>query len=365
MLASKEEGITTASCSEESTIEQDNQRSSVKSKFAYLTPKKETPAEVEVEKVMEDVQTNASDDSTIKQQEEALDEYSFMLQKDIVEIKLQEISSILGEEDKQMDVLNEELQVVTSKSKYEEQFEGALKDLMEEVQMESLPKKFQDKLVASSMIHHQLHPPRILLEVEIPPDIVFKDQLEEIFVAQPIKETLISEHMLMDFHKDAWFMQRDEQDVELFEGALNLFQEERVSGNQHVMNAQGIVHHQWRPPRAADVFSSYDEMVENEQESPFEHEKQQVISFLALNPNFESYYEFDYGDLGRTTCIWFDHGPDELPQLLILHQVLIEYDSCKVRDYLSEVKGKFARLQTMTNALLLLHSLRYHVRSCI
>lgn len=73
----------------------------------------------------------------------------------------------------------------------------------------------------------------------------------------------------------------------------------------------------------------------------------------------------DYGGLGKTTCIWIDHGLDELPQLIILHEVLIEYESCKVRDCLSEFKDKYARLRSVTNALLLLHSLRNHVVSCI
>lgn len=46
-LASNEEGITTTSCSEESTIERDNQHNLVKRKFAYLIPRKGTPIEVE------------------------------------------------------------------------------------------------------------------------------------------------------------------------------------------------------------------------------------------------------------------------------------------------------------------------------
>lgn len=47
-LASKEEGITMTSCSEEGTIEHDNQSNSVKSKIAYLMPRKETPTEVDL-----------------------------------------------------------------------------------------------------------------------------------------------------------------------------------------------------------------------------------------------------------------------------------------------------------------------------
>lgn len=44
-------------------------------------------------------------------------------------------------------------------------FKGALKDLMEEVQGESLSTLFQDKQVlARGMIHHQLQPPKALLD---------------------------------------------------------------------------------------------------------------------------------------------------------------------------------------------------------
>lgn len=73
-LASNEEGITATSCSEESTIEQDNQHNSVKSKFAYLMSRKEAPIEVEFEKATKDAQTNASNVSTVKQEEMLLDE---------------------------------------------------------------------------------------------------------------------------------------------------------------------------------------------------------------------------------------------------------------------------------------------------
>lgn len=72
---------------------------------------------------------------------------------------MQEISNNTLEEDHQVDMLNEELRIIISEPKYEEQFEGALKDdvtiilfegalkdLMEEVQMESLPKIFQERI---------------------------------------------------------------------------------------------------------------------------------------------------------------------------------------------------------------------------
>ena len=56
-------------------------------------------------------------------------------------------------------------------------------------------------------------------------------------------------------------------------------------------------------------------------------ETYQVVSFLASNvEKFESYY-FDYGGLGKKTCIWIDHGPHELPQLLVLHDNFREFES--------------------------------------
>lgn len=122
--------------------------------------------------------------------------------------------------------------------------------------------------------------------------------------------------------------------------------------NLHISDASGMIHHQLQPP---------DEAVDDTQEFLPTHGNHQIISFLA--PEFES-YEFDYGNLGRT-CLWIDHGPDELPQLLIFPKVLLEFEICITKDYFPKFKDNFARLQTMTNALLLLHIPRNHVRSCI
>lgn len=81
-LASNEEGITATSCSEENTIDWDHQHNSIKRKFAYLMSRKQTLPEVEVDKEIEYDQTNASNDSTIKQEEMPLDDevHSCMLQ---------------------------------------------------------------------------------------------------------------------------------------------------------------------------------------------------------------------------------------------------------------------------------------------
>lgn len=158
-LVSKEEGITTTSNSEDSTIEHNNQCNTIERKFAYLIPDKEAPVKTEdVQAIKDQCVELAFKEKSKLQEEEFLNEYTFMLQREILENELQEISSILGEEDKQMDMLNEELQIITSEPKYEEQFEGALKDiivamlvkgalkcLMEEAQKGSLPMLSQDK----------------------------------------------------------------------------------------------------------------------------------------------------------------------------------------------------------------------------
>lgn len=164
--------------------------------------------------------------------------------------------------------------------------------------------------------------------------------------------------MLMKSHKDAWFMQDVSmkiKNVKLFKGALSLFQEEIPNQDQHTVNACGIVHHQWRPPEVAGDLTS-DNAV------PSEPEICQVVSFL--NPSLESYYDFDYGDFGKTTCIWIDHGPNELPQMIILSENLPEYERCMVRACFFVFKDEFARLRTITFAMLLLHNLRNLVKSC-
>lgn len=122
------------------------------------------------------------------------------------------------------------------------------------------------------------------------------------------------------------------------------------------MDARGIVHHQWQSPEAASDLAS-DNAV------PSELEICQVVSFL--NPSLESYYDFDYGGFGKTTCIWINHGPNELPQLIMLSENLPEYERCMMRVCFSVFKDEFARLRTITFAMLLLHNLRNHVKSCI
>lgn len=59
-----------------------------------------------------------------------LGELSCMLQSQIVEADLRDISRTLEKEGSQVDKLNEELQDITCKSKYEEQFDRALQGVI-------------------------------------------------------------------------------------------------------------------------------------------------------------------------------------------------------------------------------------------
>jgi len=43
----------------------------------------------------------------------------------------------------------------------------------------------------------------------------------------------------------------------------------------------------------------------------------QVVSFLS--PLSFNNYQFNYGIMGKRTCIWINNGPNEFPRLLILH----------------------------------------------
>lgn len=113
-------------------------------RFLYLALKEEYVG-IQVKETIENVQVGGivvNDDQCVSsamkedndshplQEEEFLDEYLLMLQKEILENELQEVSSIIIEEDKQKDTLNGELQDITSKPKHIEQFEGALKDII-------------------------------------------------------------------------------------------------------------------------------------------------------------------------------------------------------------------------------------------
>lgn len=117
----------------------------------------------------------------------------------------------------------------------------------------------------------------------------------------------------------------------------------------HAPDASATIHHQSQPPEAMN----------DEQEFSFKDKAHQFVSFPTLNSEG---YQFDYGNLGKTTCMWINHGPNELPQLLILQYVFFEYECEAVKT--SEYKDKFARLQIMTNAFLL-NILINHIRSYI
>jgi len=89
----------------------------------------------------------------------------------------------------------------------------------------------------------------------------------------------------------------------------------------------------------------------------------QVVSSL-FSFGFRS-YQFDYSDLGKTTCIWIDHGPNEPPQLLILHNWYPEHECSMPLPNFSEYKDEFARLRTLTCTLLPLHVLRNKSRGSV
>ena len=59
---------------------------------------------------------------------------------------------------------------------------------------------------------------------------------------------------------------------------------------------------------------------------PFEFESCQVVSFLAPNVQSCKSCYFDYGNFGKENCLWFDHGPNEFPQLLILSDNFLEVE---------------------------------------
>jgi len=73
--------------------------------------------------------------------------------------------------------------------------------------------------------------------------------------------------------------------------------------------------HELRAPEDEKVFGTMKQG--DELTYPTDGTTNQVVSF-SFPLGFDN-YQFDYGDLGKTTCIWIDHGPNELPQLQNLH----------------------------------------------
>ena len=169
-----------------------------------------------------------------------------------------------------------------------------------------------------------------------------------------IKKSLIFEDALSNTHKDAWFtLYKDKPPKAVFQG-FDHKSYPILNTCEFDVTTRGGIHHQLRPP----------EHLNNQQ--GFQHELLletcQVVSFLASNvENFDNYY-FDYGGLGNKTCIWIDHGPHELPQLLVLHDSFPDFENWVINIF-SKYKDKNAKLRTLTQSLILLNILRSHATS--
>lgn len=124
----------------------------------------------------------------------------------------------------------------------------------------------------------------------------------------------------------------------------------------HVSNMRGLVYHQWRPPDDIDVSSS---QLKNDEYHIHSTAVQHQVAYF-LTKNFEA-YQFDYGGLGKTTCIWIDHGFNELPQLLIIPVNKVKFECYIIEPYFAEYKDKFSFLRTVTITLLLVHALINHM----
>jgi len=72
-------------------------------------------------------------------------------------------------------------------------------------------------------------------------------------------------------------------------------------------------------------------------------------------------YYFDCGNSWDRTCKWIRHEHNELLQLLIIKGYSIKHVKFIIEEYFSEYKDEFARIRTITNALILLHILKRHV----
>ncbi|GLJ18492.1 hypothetical protein SUGI_0328280 [Cryptomeria japonica] len=233
-LASNEEGITTASCSEESTIEQNNQHNPVKRKFAYLIPRKGTPVEVEVDKEMEDVQTNASNVCTVKQEEMLLDEEvcSCTLQmEDMISSSRRE-----GTRDSQWAA---EMEV-----EYEMQVGLVLEPLL----------KIQEELLKEIEI----------CEMPIEKQVVLVKNEEQFELGLNSLSKIQKELAVEIFHVSKF----------PFESRFrHRMPTEDWNSELHVADASGMIHHQLRPP---------DEVVDDMREFSLTHENHQPLLFKAM-----------------------------------------------------------------------------------
>jgi len=103
--------------------------------------------------------------------------------------------------------------------------------------------------------------------------------------------------------------------------------------------------------------------VVNEEAYSIGSEIHQVV-FLLSRVNSVEYY-FDYGNSGDKTCIWINHEHDELPQLLIIRGYSVKHNEFRIQEYFSEYKDKFARIRTITSALMLLHNIKKYANTIV
>ena len=82
----------------------------------------------------------------------------------------------------------------------------------------------------------------------------------------------------------------------------------------------------------------------------------QVISFYY--PSQFDDFQFEYDAKGKRTCLWINHGHGELPQLLILCDLCLEFEPRLSKFYFSEYKDKSAFLRTIWGGSLVLHIMR-------
>lgn len=127
--------------------------------------------------------------------------------------------------------------------------------------------------------------------------------------------------------------------------------DEELDADLHTPDASEMLHHQWRPLDVAiEAFPLHNTLHDSE--------SHQIVSFLSAINSENFQFNFEYS--GKTTCKWINHGPNELPQLIIMPDVLVKPKSGKLKIFFSEYKDKLAKLRTIPAALILLHVLRNH-----
>lgn len=131
----------------------------------------------------------------------------------------------------------------------------------------------------------------------------------------------------------------------------------------HVPATSRMTYHVLRHPEVEETNLSHDILINIKQEFLPRQAVHQVVSLFAATNHTD--YQFYYGSLSNKTCMWINHEPNELPQLLIFYAHSIEYESNLIKIYLSEYKDKPTKLHTMTYALLLPNILRNHIKLCV